>query len=395
MKLTKKMISLLVVCMLVVAVFPFTTFASKEERVLVYVNVPKDWEAPSVWAFNEDGTNAFDSWPGEELEADSANEGWYYCWLPVWADNIIINANGGTVQIEALKLEGGNAWITITDPTTVEVSYEAKTKGEAPEFVEKFKIHAIVPESWETANLWAWSAPDGKNAFEAWPGKEMRKGEDGTFVSVAPIWVNSIIINGNEGTVQTEDISLDAAEVWITISEDNSYELSYDDPAKASAQDITVNVLVPTDWSAPCLWAWSAPDGTNAFATWPGEPLTAGDDGWYSLIAPGWINSVIVNGNEGAVQTTDVSVEAGKDIWLVVTDPDTFSLTYEKPEGVEAPTDTEVKEPVEQPAGDSEVSTPTENKDDQKENNTVILLAVIAAVIICAGGIGVYKAKKK
>lgn len=50
-------------------------------------------------------------------------------------------------------------------------------------------------------------------------------------------------------------------------------------------------------------------------------------DGWYALEAPGWINSVIINANEGGVQTTDLSVESGKDVWVVVTDAENASVS--------------------------------------------------------------------
>ena len=114
-----------------------------------------------------------------------------------------------------------------------------------------------------------------------------------------------------------------------TVYKDLTYELSYEDPDKA-VDDITVHAQVPADWEAPSLWAWSAPDGTNAFTAWPGEALTKDGD-WYSIQVPGWINSVIINANEGSVQTTDLSVETGKDIWVVVTDAESAQVFYEEP----------------------------------------------------------------
>ena len=84
-----------------------------------------------------------------------------------------------------------------------------------------------------------------KNAFEAWPGKTMSKGEDGWYTASAPVWVNSIIVNGNSGDVQTEDISIDAAEVWVTVSEDGTSDFTYNDPNAPVAEDITVHVKLP------------------------------------------------------------------------------------------------------------------------------------------------------
>ena len=126
-----------------------------------------------------DGNNAFTAWPGEEMEADAANDGWYYIWLPAWANHVIINANEGNVQTEEQILDTNAAWITVSAADTVEISYESKTTGEAPAYVEKFVVHAKVDDSWDTPCLWAWSAPDGTNAFAAWPGEAMKAGEDG------------------------------------------------------------------------------------------------------------------------------------------------------------------------------------------------------------------------
>ncbi|MEG1968431.1 MAG: starch-binding protein [Clostridia bacterium] len=305
--------------------------AAAEEQMVVYAKVPADWAAPCLWAWSEDGKNAFDAWPGGEMDADPANAGWYYCYLPTYANHVIVNANAGAVQTAELQLEG-KAWLNIADAENVTIEYNAQTKGEAPAYTEKFTVFAKVPESWTAPKLWAWLAPEGTNAFEAWPGKAMLQNEAGWYAVKAPCYVNSIIVNAQEGKVQTKDIEIDPVNVWLTVAEDGSYELSYNDPDAKAVQNISVYVKVPADWEAPCLWAWSAPDGTNAFKAWPGEPLKADADGWLKLEVPGFINSVIVNGNAGKVQTADIAVEAGKDLYLVVTDAENQSLTYEKPE---------------------------------------------------------------
>lgn len=57
------------------------------------------------------------------------------------------------------------------------------------------------------------------------------------------------------------------------------------------------------------------------------------DGDWYTIEVPGWINSVIINANEGAVQTADLSVEVGKDVWIVVSDAENATVSYEEPAG--------------------------------------------------------------
>ncbi len=327
----KKILTSLLAALLCTVGFSMGAYADTDpaDMVPVVVSVPQDWEVPCLWAWADDGTNAFEAWPGEEME--TLEEGWYYGYVPSFVQNVIVNANEGTVQTEAVVVEAGSpVWITVGEDLTAEVSYEALTGSQIPEYVEKFTVHAYVPLSWETANLWAWSAPDGTNAFEAWPGQALTEGEDGWFTGKAPVWINSIIVNGNEGSVQTEDISVEPKELWVTVYEDLTYELAYEDPEKA-VEDITVHAKVPADWEAPGCWAWSAPDGTNAFASWPGEAFAQNGD-WYEIQVPGWINSVIVNANEGGVQTSDLSVDPGKELWIVVADAENAQVFYEEPQ---------------------------------------------------------------
>lgn len=384
----KKVPVLLLALFLLTALIPSAASASEiktDDKAVIYVQVPQDWENPCVWAWDEDGNNAFEAWPGGETEADPANEGWYYAWIPTWANHVIINANEGSVQTDELILDGKNAWITVSAPDQSDISYEQQTTGDIPEYVEKFTVHAQVDASWENPCIWAWSAPDGTNAFESWPGYKMTAADDGWYSAKVPTWINSIIINANEGSVQTEDIGIDAAEVWVTVNADGSSDFSYTDPNQEAVANITVRVMAPSDWDAPCLWAWSAPDGTNVFSTWPGEALEDDQDGWLKKEIPGWVNSVIVNGNEGSVQTADISIDAGKDVWVVVTDAETYEVSYEEPE-VTAP---------ELPDTTPDTENPETNASDSSINPAVIVIIVIAAVILVAAVIVIVKRKQK
>lgn len=389
-KIWRKFSVVLLAALFAVLTVPAAAFATEvsataEGMRLIYANVPEDWASPCVWAWNEAGDTAFAAWPGEAMDADASNAGWYYLYVPDWADHVIINANAGEVQTEEIVLESGNAWITVTDAQTFDATTEQKTSGDLPEYVETFKIHAKVDESWENPCLWAWSAPDGTNAFEAWPGQQMSAGEDGWYTTKAPTWINSIIVNGNAGEVQTEDISVDPAELWLTISADGAYELSYVDPELAEIPNITVHVQAPADWDTPNLWAWSAPDGTNVYTTWPGEALESNGD-WLTKEIPGWVNSIIVNANGGEVQTSDISIEAGKDVWVVVSSAEEFELYYEEPAATETV----------DAAGATE-STEAPETTKEKSNKMPIVGGVIGVVAIAgiAGGTAYAVNKKK
>lgn len=325
----KKLVALLLV-LLMLPLLP--ALAEEEERIVVYASVPADWAYPCVWAWNADGENAFASWPGEQMEPDAANEGWYYIYLPAGMESVIVNANDGGVQTDEVKVDKRSAWIAVAEDKTASVSFERLTEGEPPAYTERYTVYAKVDPSWETPCLWAWADPEGTSAFAAWPGRAMKANENGWYSARVPAWCNSVIVNANGGTVQTEDLKeLDPADLWIEVAADGACEVNYEDPTAPKAEDITVYAKVPEDWEEPCLWAWSHPDGTNAFTAWPGEALTIGKDGWYAVTAPGWINSAIVNANGGAVQTADLRVEAGKDLYITVTSADEAVVAYEKP----------------------------------------------------------------
>lgn len=89
---------------------------------------------------------------------------------------------------------------------------------------------------------------------------------------------------------------------------------------------------------------------------------------WYTIEVPGWINSVIINANEGSVQTADLSVEVGKDVWIVVSDAENATVSYEEPAG-------------------SEIVA-------AEKNNTVLIVCVALAAVAAVAVVVVVKKKK-
>ncbi len=392
--------------------------AESDEMVQVVVQVPASWESPCLWAWADDGTNAFAAWPGEAMT--KLEDGWYYIYVPGYVQNVIVSANNDSeepVQIEGLKVDAEkNMWISVSEDKTATVSYEVQNTTAIPEYVEMITVHAYVPLSWKTVNLFAWSAKDNKNAFDSEPGPLMDEGEDGWFTAKAPAWIDTLTISGNEGEVKAEKIAVEGKEVWVTVYEDLTYEVVYEDPEKA-AEDITIYAQIPADWEGPKCWAWSAPDGTNAYAAWPGQDMELDGD-WYKVIAPGWVNSVIINGNNGTVQTTDLSVEVGKNVWVVVTDPENATITYESPSGEGGETgngeateggETEEGEKKEEGGTGEEVKEETEENTDkpqatkdgnaaasqESEGNGVMIWVIVGVVVVAAVVVCVVIYKKK
>lgn len=109
---------------------------------------------------------------------------------------------------------------------------------------DNFTVHAKTPSGWAEPGLWAWSAPDGTNVFEAWPGQKLTKDDanDGWFSYDIPTWVNSVIINeGIDGGGQTADVTIEGKEIWITVADDFSTTVAYEAPEgfTAAAADTT------------------------------------------------------------------------------------------------------------------------------------------------------------
>ena len=117
MSRVKHLFAVVLAALMLCLLMPVAAFAEEasDGKMIVYAKLPSDWSDPHLWAWADDGTNAFDAWPGGEMEADSNNDGWYYCWIPETTNNIIINANDAAIQTSDYKLESKNAWVTVTD----------------------------------------------------------------------------------------------------------------------------------------------------------------------------------------------------------------------------------------------------------------------------------------
>ena len=382
-----------VVIILMLALGAVTASASEDNMAVVFVNLPDEWQDPHMWAWDDDGNNAFAAWPGGELEVDPSNPEWHFIHVPQSMTNVIISTGDGNFQTDDHQIESLPVWITVHDEFDVEVTHESQTEGYPPAYVRRYAIHARVPADWENVSIWAWLAPEGINAFESWPGLQMRSVAGGWYTARVPYWVNSIIINGNNGEVQTEDLDIELMELWVVVSDDFEVEISADNP-DLRVDNITVRAQVPDGWNAPNLWAWSHPDGTNVFPAWPGEPLQF-DGTWYTMEVPGWINSLIVNANNGDIQTSDMRVTAGQDVWILVLDDETYIHDYVEITEIPEPT---VEEPEEADEADEvaeQIIEYTVAPITETETGSVPVAVIVIAILAVVGIIVVVSVKTR
>ena len=297
-----------------------------------------------------------------------------------------------------LCILANNFWVTVSSPEQAEVTYETQTTGEAPPYVEKITVYANVPINWENPHVWVWLDPDGTNAFSSWPGGAM-KGSDGYWYSIkVPAWINSIIINANDGSVQTSDFKglEQGSDIWVVVEDDGTAHIYHENPDIMDGPTIVVRIIVPDDWNEPHLWAW-LDGGASMFGSWPGEPFTKNGD-WYEITVPDWADCFIINANDGDVQTEDIKgAEAGRDIWIVVTSSTSYVYDYEE---IDLSAMGEVKpepepEPVPEQATPEPVS-PAEVTPEPDANNNIlwVVLAVIAVIALAVIIVVVMKKKK-
>ena len=50
--------------------FAMGALSEEEDRIVIYASVPEEWTYPCVWAWNQEGVNAFAAWPGEMMDPD-------------------------------------------------------------------------------------------------------------------------------------------------------------------------------------------------------------------------------------------------------------------------------------------------------------------------------------
>lgn len=114
---------------------PVTPPAEDGETYTVYAMVPDDWKSPTIWCWNDSASNppSQGDWPGSFVMTKGA-DGWYSVEIPVGYNNLLINANGGSVQTPDITGCGGkdvwiNAYTNAGQPT---FSHEKITEIEKP-----------------------------------------------------------------------------------------------------------------------------------------------------------------------------------------------------------------------------------------------------------------------
>ena len=135
----------------------------------------------------------------------------------------------------------GDLLIQYVTSGVIDKSYPHAPNPSTPSTPDDGQLHVytLVPADWSTPGLWAWQNSTQQNAFASWPGESM-KWNGKYYVATAPDWVDCIIINGGNGSVQTEDIAIEQVkDVWVIIEANGGwYEIFYSEPSAAKLAEM-------------------------------------------------------------------------------------------------------------------------------------------------------------
>lgn len=103
-------------------------------------------------------------------------------------------------------------------------------------------------------------------------------------------------------------------------------------PPSDDYSTFTVYAYIPASWGYPGIWAWSETTGENVFAAWPGQPMDYHDGFMYSYELPRWAEYLIINGNDGTIQTEDEPIQSYDGVWVIVNaDGSSYGIYFSEP----------------------------------------------------------------
>lgn len=212
-------------------------------------------------------------------------------------------------------------------------------------------------------------------------------------------------------TVDLNPLANGTGAATLTIAETEGTVEPGDDPVEDPADppaegNVKVHARIPESWGdAPCFWAWKMADNTNAFDAWPGNAMTKNGE-WYEIEIPSWCDGVIVNGGgDGSTKTNDLTVEAGKEVWLDVYGFDNVVITYTEPGAREEPTEPEptqpsttkpTEKPTEATEGEKqEGGMSAEELQAKKRTHTILIIVLVVVWVVVVAEIITIVLKKK
>lgn len=366
------------------------------DTITVTAQVPEDWTNIHLYVW-DDAQSALVEWPGTAMK--KAKDGRYSLEIPMGYNNIIIN-NGTDKQTADLKGDGmSDTWVVVR-------SSLAEVLFEDPGVVDLNAAAPLVNMALvgEGNNALGWDPENSE--------RNMTKTSDGVFTKDLTMYQGETIqfkfcgngawdagydFGGTESNVTAgtaATLTAGGQNLSYTATQDCTLTVTLDMNGDAPTVTVTeapatleekvyvkIFVSIP-EGITPNMWAWG--DNGNAFSSWPGQTMTKEGD-WWVVEIPADCHSALVN--DGSTQTSDLTITAGSQNWIVVAE-DWTAEVYSSEPSVEPTT----------PA-----TTTTPDGDDGGEGDgdglnpiiiVTIVLCVVAVGAVAATVVVVLKKKK-
>lgn len=402
--------------------------------VTVHAYVPEGWSDVRLWAWNDSQQNAASGdWPGDLVMTKGA-DGWYTITIPTGYNNMLVNANGGSVQTDDITGvdTSKDVWIVcgdrshkVSDSKPSDLTVGGGSSTPAPTVNTLGIVGDGVP------GLQAWVVEDAAGdmtnangvytkvlAFTA--GSTMKfkfaanrswdynfGGAEADMVVAAGSTID--MVPGGQDLTLTADKNCNL-KFTVTLKDGGAslaIEVTDEEPSTTpsnpgtdvpSGDTYTVYAKVPAEWKTPCIWCWdnNASNPSNQ-GDWPGSfYMTKGADGWYSVEIPAGYNNVLINANGGAVQTPDITGLSGQDVWInAYTDVTSPVFAYQEITDIVDPPVTEPGAAVTRPTKAVEQDSNDQTAAPAGADNTVLFCIIGSVVVIAVAAVVFIILKKK
>ena len=362
-------------------------------RIPVAAEVPSDWPTAYLYAWGGSETM---TWPGVPM---TLIDGWFIAYMNSDHAYVIINDGNGAQTVDLTIDPGMPVCIMAGDHTNARVEPELPIEVPAEADMPKpatNKVYAYVPESWDAANLYAWTA-DASSSNAGWPGVPMTQGDNGLWVGeLTPGYANIIV---NDGGAQTVDLPYNGGDAWVLLTaegtEGGKFKASvlYEDPGSYAHPAPNKVVLSAGPVTNSDVWyvagtmnEWNCSDA--------GYQMTDNGDGTYTYTfaaTPGDYALKVTNGTwdvsyggNGADGNYEFNVADECNV-VVKFDGSTVSHDFASADEV-----------IDNSGDNGNIPGSSDNKDDTDGGNSGLIISiVVTAVILIGGGVAVFFVLKK
>ena len=214
-----------------------------------------------------------------------------------------------------------------------DIAYDANTGEYTLTGVGTMKVNAVLPtDMFDTNGNDLWGMPylyywyDDGTTGPAWPGTPLKKLGAGKYELDIPADVTNVIINNGSAALKTNDLKLTPgldSTITVTVSGTNVVSAHIE----TIIEEVTMHVKVPEDWGDVYLHHWH---DNGESTVYPGKQLTEKDaNGYYTIQLQGNVANLLINNGAGK-QTGDLSIYAGKEAWIDVSNTVTGTTTDEE-----------------------------------------------------------------